>query len=192
MPLQQVFRLTAWSAVLTLCGAACTRTVPAKLQSPNAAQWSAWTSRKETSTPVRFYPILPYEALSQEDYKGITRPGDLPEEVRRALADLFHAPELDMAAAGEPFNDSCLVDPDLPASRLVVAAVGPRYAVVQFETGGYGPAVSTAVFQRSAGHAILLWCGQVWRSIGNPAEFVSEVRAGSYWKTVADMYPFQR
>jgi hypothetical protein len=75
---------------------------------------------------------------------------------------------------------------------LVAAAVGPRYAVVQFETEGYAPAVNTAVFQRSAGRAVLLWRGGVWRPIGNPAEFVCEVKAGSYWRTAEDMYPLRR
>lgn len=97
--------------------------------------------------------------LFGQSYEAVTSVVAMPTDVRAALAAMLHQKELRMAEPGEPFNSSCLIEPNLPMARFSGAAINGHTAVVHFETGGFAPTNHIVVFDRGATETVLLWRG---------------------------------
>lgn len=123
-------------------------------------------------------------AVTGERYTFETDPARLPPWVRTALARELGQDTLDMAAAGRPFAATDVVDPGhpLPGRRLIQAAVGERYAVVHYETGGVAHTFSVVVLGREA--AAHLWSGSVRGALDRPA-FQAAIKDGSLFARAA-------
>ena len=126
-------------------------------------------------------PALPVNELRADQYEFVTDPGELPRSVRSALASALGQTPLRMAAAGEPYNWSDVVDESLPYHRIIVAAVGRRYVIVQFEEGGFSPSWRTMVFSRSLMRSEKLWSGAYSETFRDPGEFARAIRSGQLW-----------
>jgi hypothetical protein len=125
---------------------------------------------------------LPIAELAAERYRFVNSPGRLPWAVQRAFART-QGGSLHMAAVGKSFNTSdVVVHETLPWSRLIVAAVGPRYAIVQVETGGHGPGWYTSVFRDDGWSGWVSWTAHVARKYRDEGEFAAAVRTGDLWR----------
>jgi hypothetical protein len=62
-----------------------------------------------------------------------------------------------VADAGQPFNATDAVDPKLPMTRLVVAAVSEHYCALSYWKGGYATSFNTSIFGLSGGSVRLIW-----------------------------------
>lgn len=125
---------------------------------------------------------LPVKELTEERYALVTDPEKLPMQVRDALAREVKQPKLHMAAAGAPYiSGDMVVDDSLPIHRLILAAVGPKHAIVHFESGGYAASRRVIVFELTADGVATLWSEMVRRRISAPVEFEQAIKDGSLW-----------
>ncbi len=130
-------------------------------------------------------PELQPSAAAAEEYRLATSPDDLPQTIRVALARETGQGALRMAAAGRPYAAGDVVGGDsLPDRRLVCAAVGRRYVVVQFEMGGMSPQLHTVAFHRGFWRSYAVWWGSgpLFRE---PDELVAAIRKGTLWRAGA-------
>jgi hypothetical protein len=127
--------------------------------------------------PAKLQP----DELAAETYSLATSPADLPRSVRVALARQLGQGQLHIAAAGRPYNASdVVVDSALPYHRLVCAAVGSKYVVVQVEEGGLSPQLSTIVFLRGFWRSYTVWSGR-GPLIREPNDFLVAIKRGTFW-----------
>jgi len=135
------------------------------------------------AAPARPAPgRVPAEALAQERYTFEGDPARLPSWLRGALAHELGQDTLHMAAAGKPWNVSdAITDPSLPGRRLIQAAVGERYAVVHYETGGVAHSFAVVVFAREGAGGARVWSDSVRRAITDRAELEREIKDGTLW-----------
>jgi hypothetical protein len=125
---------------------------------------------------------LPAGRLAAERYQLVTAPDKLPATVRLALAREFGQDQLNMAAAGAPFNSTdVIMDASLPGRRLVAAAVGDTFVVVHFEQGGVVHSRHVVVFERTPRDATRIWSGSVNHTYTDPAELERAIRSGALW-----------
>lgn len=126
---------------------------------------------------------LPIAELAAEQYRLVASPDHLPSPIRSEIARALGQPSLHMAAAGQRFNDTDVVmDAGLPWSRLVGAAIGPRHAIVQFETGGFGPTWRTLVFRNDGWSGWVVWSSPGARFYRDQREFAAAIRSGDLWR----------
>lgn len=125
---------------------------------------------------------LPEKELAAETYTFVTQTAKLPADVGEAVARQLGHPPLQMADAGMPFSSTDVVDPSLPRRRLVLAALGPRFAVIHFEQGGFGVRRRVILFERAANGMNVRWDGVVSHAYRDPEELERAIRTGSLWK----------
>jgi hypothetical protein len=135
-------------------------------------------------TPAAAEPLL--DLVSSQQYVTVSDPTRLPIDVERGLADRFGNP-LRLAAANEPFNGSCVVDPRKPRARLLIVALGTRFAVVHLQTGGFVPANRLFILARDRDHARVLWSGTTPQILTEPGRFVAALRNRSIWLQVREI-----
>jgi len=122
----------------------------------------------------------PDKDLARESYQIVTDPASLPGEVQASWAAALRQKQLDVAAAGGRYNST-----DFGGGtrhRLIMAAVGPRYAVVYFESGGFAVSRRAFVFSRAADAAALIWSGHPKDRYTEPKGFLSAIRNGKLWR----------
>lgn len=71
----------------------------------------------------------------------------LPPEVSTYLSD-----STGLADQGGSYNDSCMVDYDLPSTRFVMGAISADETIVAIEYGGRGHGIRTWAFRRENSH----------------------------------------
>jgi hypothetical protein len=121
---------------------------------------------------------LPVSELTAEHYRYVEWPSDLPWAVQR---DISHRGPV--AAVGQPFNATDVIsDPSLPSARLIAAAVGSRYVVVQVEVGGLGPFWYTGVFRQDGWSGWVVWNAPAERTYRDPEAFAAAIRSGEIWR----------
>ena len=120
--------------------------------------------------------------LSKEAFEACATQRALPADVRQALAAVLRQPELIIASGDEPANLGCVQGGSLPRHRLVAAAIGPRYAVVQYETGGIALMSHLVVLDRRAPGAPPLWSQAGARSIRDSVTLMEGLRSGGVWR----------
>ena len=129
---------------------------------------------------------LPQKELAAETYALVTDPEKLPMQVRAALATHLKQPELKMAAATGRYIATDSIGPgdrDLPIHRLILAAVGRKYAIVHFESGGYAASRNVAVFVLTDGGADVVWADRIKRRLSAPIEFERALKDGTLFDT---------
>jgi hypothetical protein len=120
---------------------------------------------------------LPVAELAAERYRFVTSPASLPWAIQREVGP--------MVAVGRPFNASDVVmDDSLPWARLIAAAVGSRYAIVQVETGGFGPMWFTAVFRQDGWSGWVTWSSVSSKTFRDQDKFAAAIRSGDIWRAV--------
>ena len=62
-----------------------------------------------------------------------------------------------MADPGQPFNSTDVVDPQLPRTQLIAAAVSKQYCIVTYWQGGIVLSLQTTIFELSGGSARIIW-----------------------------------
>jgi hypothetical protein len=126
---------------------------------------------------------LPEKDLAAQTYTYVTTVAALPADVRETLARQLDQPQLEMADAGKPFNvRDAILDPKLPGRRLILAALGSRFALVHFESGGIAHTYWAVIFERTpAGMNVLLHTTivDVYRE---PKQLEQAIKTGSLWK----------
>lgn len=129
---------------------------------------------------------LPQKELAAETYALVTDPEKLPMQLRSALAAHLRQPELKMAAAMGRYIATDSIGPgdrDLPIHRLILAAVGHKYAVVHFESGGYAASRNVVVFALGDGGVEVVWADRIKRRLSAPIEFERALKDGSLFDT---------
>lgn len=128
-------------------------------------------------------PSLALREVSAQAYVHGTWTSDLPDDVRAGLARHLGEKQLKIAQPGEPYSHGCLVEPGLPRERLVAAAINERFAIVQYEHGGFAPTHITVVFVRMAGgqDAAVIWTGLAVPRDFTPPSFLAAIRSGELW-----------
>ncbi len=123
--------------------------------------------------PIPWVPFL--RDARNQNYVFVTSPRALPRDVRSA------APV--MAAAGERFNDECLLIEGLPRFRLVLAALNDRFVILHYEKGGFAPTRHVVLLRRdpSRNRAIELWSNFTACQLETPQEFQAALRSGTLW-----------
>lgn len=71
----------------------------------------------------------------------------LPLEVRTYLTD-----STAVADQGDLFNGSCFVEPGVPTTRFMLAAVSAGETIVAIQHGGRAPGITTQAFRQENGH----------------------------------------
>src|SRR5450631_3475405 len=106
-------------------------------------------------------PSLPELAVLREISSSplfpASDPALWPADVKSALAALLGQNTLFIAAPGQTVDLSCIPQPGVPRHRLVAAVIGPHFAVLQVEAGGFAPMNKLWVFARGSARASLLW-----------------------------------
>jgi len=126
---------------------------------------------------------LPEKALAAEHYTYVTKTALLPKDIREGLARQLEQRELQMADAGTPFNvGDAILDPSLPAQRLILAAVGDKYAVVHFERGGVAHVRRIVLFERTAAGLNVLLDTVLNEEYRQPKELAAAIATGALWK----------
>ena len=125
---------------------------------------------------------LPEKELAAETYTFVSQTAKLPSDVGEAVARQLGQPQLQMADAGMPFNSTDVMDPSRPRRRLVLAALGPRFAVIHFEQGGIGVSRRVILFERTSNGMNVRWDGVVSQAYREPKELERSIRTGSLWK----------
>jgi hypothetical protein len=123
---------------------------------------------------------LPVKELARETYDVVTDPAALPEGVRAAWALQLGQNELDVAAAGARYNST-----DLGSGtrhRLILAAVGPKHAVVYFQSGGIAVYRRVFVFSRGEESATFLWSGRPKDRYKDAQSFLGAIKNGKLWR----------
>jgi hypothetical protein len=137
-----------------------------------------------SSAPAKAH--LPQKELAAETYALVTDPEKLPMQLRTALAAHLKQPKLHMAAATGRYLATDSIGPgesDLPIHRLILAAVGQKYAVVHFESGGYAASRNVAVFALTDGGVDVVWSDRIKRRLSAPIEFERALKDGSLFDT---------
>ena len=138
------------------------------------------------ASPAPAKARLPQRELAAEKYALVTDPEKLPMQLRSALAAHLKQPQLKMAAATGRYIATDSIGPedrDLPIHRLILAAVGQRYAVVHWESGGYAASRTVAVFELTADGVDVVWADRIKRRLSAPIEFDRALKDGSLFDT---------
>ena len=138
------------------------------------------------ASPAPAKAHLPQKELAAEKYALVTDPQKLPMQLRSALAAHLKQRELKMAAATGRYIATDSIGPedrDLPIHRLILAAVGQRYAVVHWESGGYASSRNVAVFELTADGVDVVWADRIKRRLSAPIEFDRALKDGSLFDT---------
>jgi hypothetical protein len=135
-----------------------------------------------TATP--YPPSLPappvLREISASPLFPAPDPALWPADVQSGLATLLGQRTLFIAAPGQPVDLSCVPAPGVPRERLVAAVVGPKFAVLQVEAGGFAPVNKVWVFARGSAQATLLWA-QLGQPHLAPEALLPAIRSGSLW-----------
>ena len=98
--------------------------------------------------------------VKDERFQIVTSIRGLPLGVRDELQMLFGTPTLDIADPGGDFQATDLVvDPKLPARRLVAAGCSIEYCLVYYERGGYARTWHVTLFHWTPAATRLEWGG---------------------------------
>jgi hypothetical protein len=125
---------------------------------------------------------VPQKELAAEKYALVTDPEKLPMQLREALARHLKQPALKMAAASGRYIATDEIGPEdrgLPIHRLILAAVGQKYAVVHFESGGYAASRNVVAFELTADGVEIVSAARIRRRLSAPVEFERALREGS-------------
>jgi hypothetical protein len=122
----------------------------------------------------------PAKELAKEAYEVVTDPAALPSDVRIAWALQLQQRHLDVAAAGASYNSS----DHGPGTkhRLILAAVGPKYVVAYFESGGIAVYRRVFVFSCGTGRAAFVWGGRPKETFADPKSFLGAIKNGKLWR----------
>jgi hypothetical protein len=92
----------------------------------------------QTERPSAALPAALRGHLRTEQFAPVVKVGDLPEDVRGALKELFGGRGLELAEPGAPFQKTdVLVLPRLPSRRLIHAGCSADHCLVYYERGGF-------------------------------------------------------
>jgi hypothetical protein len=129
--------------------------------------------------PLRPELPIPFVASACR-YEAIERQSGLPRDISARMKGWLGET---MAEHGEQFNDSC-VSNGLPSSRFTIAAVCDRWAVIEYETGGYAPARHIVILDRTRPRDEPAWHGYVHGSVED-RNFLQLLTTGSLWTRAA-------
>ena len=161
--------------LLASCRGSVTSETPTKFVAAEDIRLALGANRLPPEPARAELPML--LAVSAYRYEGIERRSGLPRDVSARMKGWLGET---MAEHGDRFSDSCLVDPSLPRSRFAIAAVCDRWAVIEYETGGYAPVRHIVILDRTSPRDEPAWHGFLYGS-GEDSNFLQLLTTGSLW-----------
>ena len=108
--------------------------------------WTVAMAGSQATAPGALSPELQAQVRDGR-FAIVTSIRGLPLGVREALQTLFDSRTLDIAEPGAAFQRTdVIVDPTLPARRLVAAGCSREYCLVYYERGGFAHTWYVALF----------------------------------------------
>jgi hypothetical protein len=171
------FLLAAWITVRIISR----RIQPQPLPLPQADTSEALRDELARRGHTELSPIESEHLLAGE-CETMHKPDQFPEAIKRAFATLTDERPFSLAAPGERFNETDVLEPGLPTRRLILGGrCGDRW-FIEYEHGGLARSIGLVVFKIDADQSVAVLWGRAFKK---PAPEIDQLRsalkAHGYW-----------